>query len=98
MVKNDLSFPLKCDEINPQVDSQDHVLYCKKLSDGNNVKLTQIYDRIKDQQKISNLFVVLIKKREKLLEVNGIVQPLPTKGNILGPSSRQLQQLGTAVL
>ena len=54
--KNDLSCPLKCNEISPQVDSQDHVLNCKKLSDGNNVNFTQIYDRIEDQQKILNLF------------------------------------------
>ena len=99
MYKNDLSCPLKCDDKNPNLDSQEHLLFCKALSDGGStVHISQIYKSIQDQQNISNILFDLIKKRENLMELKNSLQLLPTKGNILGPSSRQHQQLGAAVL
>ena len=99
MYKNDLSCPLKCDDKNPKLDSQEHLLFCKTLSDGGNtVQITQIYKSIQDQQNIPNILFALIKKREKLMELKNSLQLLRTEGNILGPSSWQHQQLGAAVI
>ena len=53
MYKNSLNCTLKCDDLNPHEDTQEHLICCKKLTDNIDINITQMYGSIEDQLKLS---------------------------------------------
>ena len=71
MFKDNLDCPLKCDELNPSPDTQEHLLYCKILNQTHceeNILMDHMYGDLLQQSKLSQKFCTLMSQREQLLE------------------------------
>ena len=69
--KNRLECPLQCDNENPKLDSQEHLLICTKLNPMNCQNTLSIEDsvgKIEKQEKIAKLIFKIIIQRKNLLE------------------------------
>ena len=63
--KSDLDCPLMCDDKNPQKDTQNHLITCKKLSNEEEINISQIYGSVDEQLKVSKHCVRIMKKTRK---------------------------------
>ena len=79
---------MKCNITNPQDDTLNHLLVCKKISAGSTSHLDNIYGDVVEQQQVARVFVRLMKRRMQLLEEADAagLQLQPTGGVIPGPS------------
>ena len=98
MFKGCLTCPMKCNTINPQEDTLNHLLICNKISAGSPVHLDNIYGDVVEQQQVARVFVRLMKRRTQLLEEADAagLQLQPTGGVIPGPSSSAFVENGYA--
>ena len=94
--KKQLDCPLKCNNEEPSIDTQEHILSCKSLQSSPNMEETNInymYGTVIEQHQIAKIFCSLIKKRNKSLEAK--VSSLPG-ASFPDLSPRQQQQQGAA--
>ena len=70
MFKGRLNCPLKCDKENPQTDSQEHLLHCKKINTINQTKLTaaDVFNGVEKQELIGKLIFKILRLRTRLLD------------------------------
>ena len=86
MYKNSLVCPLKCNTVQEQ-DSQEHILACSKLSEGFNLKVSDIFSKeITAQAKLAKVFAKLMKKVKTTLKPPDSNTSLPG-ASILDPIS-----------
>ena len=67
MYKTCLHCPLQCNTEEPQHDTQEHVLQCKKLK-GSNMDIDYVYTEGVEQSEIARQFSELMRQRTTLLE------------------------------
>ena len=84
--KDCMKCPSQCNPLNQQEDTQDHILFCTKLSKGIYPQINQIYGDVPQQTSVTRVFLVLMNKRTKSLQTIEDQQQQPTGGNIPGPS------------
>ena len=93
LFKNRLFCPLQCNQENPQIDTQEHLLTCTKIKiqNTNNLKIQDLFQEVDSQENIGKLLVEILQKRTRL--INELETSLP--GAILDQGS--LLQGATAV-
>ena len=69
MYKKSLKCPLQCNVESPQEDTQEHILVCDKLSQGNQIDINDIFaSDVEEQAKIAKIISPLLRRRKQLLE------------------------------
>ena len=70
MYKNRLFCPLKCNQENPEIDTQEHLLKCTKLkvSNINNVKIQDVFDNQDKQENVGKLVLKILRERNRLID------------------------------
>ena len=89
MYKMCIHCPLKCNIVEPQADTQEHVLVCTKLQ-GSNMDLDYVFTEGVEQNEVARQFTGLMRQRTTLLEEEGAPSTtccLPG-ASILDPSTR----------
>ena len=68
MYKNILYCPLKCNQDNPDIDTQEHVLICTKLRVSNTSKLVigDGFGWLKEQEEIGKVFAKAVRQRTRI--------------------------------
>ena len=69
MFKNRLFCPLQCNQENPQIDTQEHLLTCTKIKiqNTNNLKIQDVFQEVDSQENIGKLLVEILQKRTRLI-------------------------------
>ena len=70
MYKHRLNCPLQCENETPLLDTQNHLLHCKKLGISNPLKFTieNVFGDIESQEQIGRLIFKILTQRNKLLD------------------------------
>ena len=69
--QNNLNSPLNCNAESPNIDTQEHVLYCKSLNQTHGEQtpvMPFMYGDIKQQVRLSQKFITLMRERSHILE------------------------------
>ena len=70
MYKNRLFCPLKCNQENPEIDTQEHLFKCTKLKvlNINNVKIHDVFDNQDKQENVGKLVFKILRERNRLID------------------------------
>jgi hypothetical protein len=70
MYKHRLYCPLQCENETPLLDTQNHLLHCKKLVISNPLNLTieNVFGDIESQEQIGRLIFKILTQRNKILD------------------------------
>ena len=69
MYKMSLKYSLQCNLESPQEDTQEHILICGKLSQGQQINLNDIFaSDVEQQAKIAHIISPLLRRRKQLIE------------------------------
>ena len=70
MFLNRIHCPLLCDEENPQVDTQEHLLTCKKIknTNTNNLTIMSVFGSLSDQENIGRVVARILRERARIID------------------------------
>ena len=70
MFKNRLFCPLQCNQENPQIDTQEHLLTCTniKTPNTNNLRIQNVFQELEDQEKIGKLVCKILQEKIRLID------------------------------
>ena len=70
MFLNRIHCPLLCDEENPQVDTQEHLLTCKKIknTNTNNLTIMSVFGSLSDQENIGRVVERILRERARIID------------------------------